>query len=64
MTLNDEQVNVAFAKFKDLADKKKEVSDEDIRALIEEKLMDDTGDFALETMLCCLTAINPYQQQQ
>ncbi len=37
--LNDEQVNHAFGKFKDLADKKKDVSDEDIRALIEEKLI-------------------------
>ena len=49
-TLNDDQVNVAFAKFKDLADKKKEVSDEDIRALIEEKLIVTTEHFALETM--------------
>ncbi|CAK4866373.1 unnamed protein product [Aphanomyces euteiches] len=49
-TLNDDQVNIAFAKFKDLADKKKEVSDEDIRALIEEKLIVTTEHFALETM--------------
>jgi 2-isopropylmalate synthase len=49
-TLNDEQVNVAFAKFKDLADKKKEVSDEDIRALIEEKLIAITEHFLLETL--------------
>ena len=31
-------MNAAFAKFKDLADKKKNVSDEDIRAMLEEKL--------------------------
>ncbi|QGQ98118.1 2-isopropylmalate synthase [Paenibacillus psychroresistens] len=49
-TLNDDQVNAAFAKFKDLADKKKDVSDEDIRALIEEKLIVTTEHFALETM--------------
>ena len=48
--LNDDQVNIAFAKFKDLADKKKEVSNEDIRALIEEKLIETTEHFALETM--------------
>jgi 2-isopropylmalate synthase len=36
--LSADQVNLAFAKFKDLADKKKQVTDEDIRALIEEKL--------------------------
>jgi 2-isopropylmalate synthase len=49
-TLNEDQVNAAFAKFKDLADKKKEVSDEDIRALIEEKLIAITEHFALETL--------------
>lgn len=48
--LNDEQLNVAFAKFKDLADKKKNVSDEDILALIEEKLIETPEVFALETI--------------
>ncbi|MDB5054290.1 MAG: 2-isopropylmalate synthase [Bacilli bacterium] len=48
--LNDDQVNAAFAKFKDLADKKKEVSDEDIRALIEEKLIATPELFALDTL--------------
>jgi 2-isopropylmalate synthase len=37
-TLNDEQLQAAFAKFKALADKKKEVFDEDIEALIDEQL--------------------------
>jgi 2-isopropylmalate synthase len=37
--MNEEQVNHAFAKFKDLADKKKHVTDEDIRVLIEDKLI-------------------------
>ena len=46
--LGEEQVNVAFAKFKDLADQKKNVSDEDIRALIEEKLIETPEVFALE----------------
>ncbi|OMD06688.1 alpha-isopropylmalate synthase regulatory domain-containing protein, partial [Paenibacillus odorifer] len=36
--------------FKDLADKKKEVSDEDILALIEEKLIDTPEVFKLQTM--------------
>src|SRR5690349_13129934 len=37
-TLNDEQIEHAFAKFKALADKKKEVFDEDIEALVDEQL--------------------------
>jgi len=38
-TLSDEQVNAAFKKFKDLADKKKDVVDEDLRVIVEEKLI-------------------------
>src|SRR4029079_192889 len=37
-TLTDEQVEAAFTKFKALADKKKEVFDEDIEALVDEQL--------------------------
>ncbi len=37
-TLNDEQIEHAFNKFKSLADKKKEVFDEDIEALIDDEL--------------------------
>ena len=37
-TLTDEQVEATFAQFKALADKKKEVFDEDIEALIDEQL--------------------------
>lgn len=48
--LNEEQINLAFSKFKDVADKKKNVSDEDIRALIEEKLIQTPEIFVLETM--------------
>lgn len=36
--LTDEEVNKAFARFIDLADKKKEVSDRDLEALIEDEL--------------------------
>lgn len=45
--LVEEQVNAAFAKFKDLADRKKQVTDEDIRALIEEKLIETPEIFIL-----------------
>ncbi|UVI31486.1 2-isopropylmalate synthase [Paenibacillus spongiae] len=48
--LDEESVNAAFAKFKDLADKKKNVSDEDIRAMLEEKLVDTPEVFSLETI--------------
>jgi 2-isopropylmalate synthase len=37
-TLSDEQIESTFAKFKALADKKKEVFDEDIEALIDEQM--------------------------
>ncbi|MGD0540934.1 MAG: 2-isopropylmalate synthase, partial [Tepidisphaeraceae bacterium] len=37
-TLNDEQLQAAFEKFKALADKKKEVFDEDIEALVDDQL--------------------------
>lgn len=48
--VSEEELNVAFARFKDLADKKKEVSDEDILALIEEKLIDTPEIFSLRTI--------------
>ncbi|MCR8843851.1 2-isopropylmalate synthase [Paenibacillus sp. SC116] len=48
--LSDDQLNIAFSKFKDLADKKKEVSDEDIRAFIEEKIVDTLEIFSLQTI--------------
>ena len=42
-------MNRAFAKFKDLADQKKEVTDEDILRMIEEKLMEAPEVFELES---------------
>ena len=42
-TLNDEQIEAAFVKFKSLADKKKEVFDEDIEALVDDQLELATG---------------------
>lgn len=46
--LTEEQVNHAFKKFKDLADKKKDVLDEDIRVLVEEKLITTPEVFTLD----------------
>lgn len=46
--LSEEKINTAFQKFKDLADRKKTVTDEDIRALIEEKLVQTPEVFSLE----------------
>lgn len=48
--VSEEELNVAFARFKDLADKKKEVSDEDIMALLEERLIDTPEIFSLQTI--------------
>jgi 2-isopropylmalate synthase len=46
-TLNDEQVEAAFVRFKGLADKKKEVFDEDIEALVDEQLEVSHGQWEL-----------------
>jgi 2-isopropylmalate synthase len=48
--LDEEALNRAFAKFKDLADRKKRVSDEDIRALIEEKIVETPEVYRLEKL--------------
>jgi 2-isopropylmalate synthase len=48
--LTEEQLNLAFSKFKDIADRKKHVTDEDLRALIEEKLIETPEVFALDTL--------------
>jgi 2-isopropylmalate synthase len=46
-TLTDEQIEAAFVKFKALADKKKEVFDEDLEALVDEQLELTQGVFEL-----------------
>jgi 2-isopropylmalate synthase len=46
-TLTDEQLEAAFTKFKSLADKKKEVFDEDIEALVDDQLELTRGVFEL-----------------
>jgi len=48
--LEEEALNRAFAQFKDLADKKKEVTDEDLLAVIEEKLQDAPEVYKLESI--------------
>jgi 2-isopropylmalate synthase len=50
-SLTEEQVNAAFGKFKDLADRKKTVTDEDILALLEEKIVETPEVFALERLV-------------
>jgi 2-isopropylmalate synthase len=46
--LNDEQLEAAFTRFKALADKKKEVFDEDIEALVDDQLELDHGQWQLD----------------
>ncbi|MWC29043.1 2-isopropylmalate synthase [Paenibacillus sp. MMS18-CY102] len=48
--LEDEAVNVAFAKFKDVADRKKDVTDEDIHAMLEEKLAESPSIYSFQTI--------------
>jgi 2-isopropylmalate synthase len=48
--LEQEQLNQAFKKFKELCDRKKEVSDEDIIALLDAKIMDVVETFQLESI--------------
>lgn len=49
--LDDEQLSDSFARFKDLADKKKDVSDFDIRALVEIEQFEVPADFELDTFV-------------
>ncbi|MCC7354268.1 MAG: 2-isopropylmalate synthase [Anaerolineae bacterium] len=46
--LNDEQLNACFARFKELADKKKTVSDADIEAIISDRLYQPIEVFSLD----------------
>ncbi|QWU17508.1 2-isopropylmalate synthase [Paenibacillus sophorae] len=48
--LPDDVLNAAFSRFKDLADRKKEVSDEDILALMEERLGVTPEIYSLRTL--------------
>lgn len=46
--LSDEELNLIFSKFKELADKKKHVLDEDLEALVNEGILRTTDIFRLE----------------
>ncbi len=48
--LNEEQLNVAFGKFKELCDKKKEVFDDDLRAIVGEEISKITEVFVVEKL--------------
>jgi 2-isopropylmalate synthase len=47
-SLADEDLNKAFVRFKDLADKKKEIFDEDLRAIVESEVFTIPETFALD----------------
>jgi 2-isopropylmalate synthase len=50
----EEALNAAFARFKELADKKREIFDEDIQALVSDEVSADTCDrFKLVSMKVC-----------
>lgn len=49
-TLDEEQLNIAFAKFKNLADRKKNVLAEDIRALMDENIAEAPRQFTLDNL--------------
>ncbi len=49
--LDDEQVAVSFEKFKELADRKKEVSDPDLRALVEMDKFEIPGEYVLDSFV-------------
>lgn len=46
----EEQLDVLFVRFKELADRKKEITDEDLIALVEERVGDDLEQFTLESI--------------
>ncbi|MEJ5359156.1 MAG: 2-isopropylmalate synthase [Desulfobacterales bacterium] len=46
--LSDEELNLVFAKFKELADKKKHVMDEDLEAIVTEGILRTSDVFALD----------------
>ncbi|WP_411682083.1 2-isopropylmalate synthase [Clostridium thailandense] len=46
--LNSDKVNEAFVKFKDLADKKKSISDEDIEALVKQEVFQVPENYKIE----------------
>ena len=58
--LGDNALNDAFARFKQLADKKKEVSDEDIVALVDDQIQSGTQRVRLDSLsVRCGTTVRP-----
>ncbi len=57
--LDEEGMNIAFAKFKELADKKKHVTDEDIRTIVDEKSLGTPQLFALESFAVAYGTAQP-----
>ncbi|NLL17559.1 MAG: 2-isopropylmalate synthase [Clostridia bacterium] len=49
-TLSEEELNKAFVRFKDLADRKKEITDRDLEALVEDQIRRVPEKFQLEHM--------------
>lgn len=49
-SLDEEQLNIAFAKFKELADRKKNILSEDIRALLDENMTEGPKFFVLDSI--------------
>ena len=49
--LDDEKISFCFEKFKELADRKKEVTDLDLRALVELDKFDVPGEYILDTFV-------------
>lgn len=58
-TLNDEKINEAFRKFKELADKKKYVTDEDLRALVDEEIVEAEGAYELGSIRVAYENVTP-----
>jgi len=50
---SEEELNAAFARFKDLADKKHEIYDEDLQALVSETAQDEDEPYKLVSMRVC-----------
>jgi 2-isopropylmalate synthase len=48
--LNDEEINILFARFKDLADRKKTIMDADLEALVEDRIQSDHEIYTLDSL--------------
>ncbi len=58
--LSDEELKIVFKEFKALADKKKNVHDEDLEALVTEEILRTTDVFRLEYLhITCGTTVSP-----